>query len=56
MSFYQQRLRLLLWLWRLSAKPNATNPHGGFVAREARVARGERTKHRELPDDFREIL
>ena len=34
-------------LWRLSAKCNATNPLGrGFVAREARVARGERTKHR----------
>ena len=33
--------------WRLSAKPNANNPLGrDFVAREARVARGERAKHR----------
>ena len=33
--------------WRLSAEPNAANPLGRrFVAREARVAREDRAKHR----------
>ena len=41
-------------LWRILAKSNATNPLGrGLIARAARVARGERTKHKH-PTDFRQ--
>ena len=44
-------------LWRLSAKSNITNPLGrGFMAREARVARGECTDHKNFQPNFGQFI